>query len=122
MRHGILFIIFLFCSQILLAQTHKIAFKTDYGTIKVVLYDFTPQHRDLMVQSIRDSIYQGALFNRIIENFVYKEVNMISILRSEKLQILRATNLGLRENLMREHSIRSGLWDREGMITQKKLR
>src|SRR5690606_19612435 len=70
MRHGILFIIFLFCSQILLAQTHKIAFKTDYGTIKFVLYDFTPQHRDLMVQSIRDSIYQGALFNRIIENFV----------------------------------------------------
>lgn len=70
MRHGILFIIFLFCSQILLAQTHKIAFKTDYGTIKVVLYDFTPQHCDLMVQSIRDSIYQGALFNRIIENFV----------------------------------------------------
>ncbi len=70
MRHGILFIIFLFCSQVLLAQTHKIAFKTDYGTIKVVLYDFTPQHRDLMLQSIHDSTYQGALFNRIIENFV----------------------------------------------------
>lgn len=70
MRHGIFFIIFLFCSQVLLAQTHKIAFKTDYGTIKVVLYDFIPQHRDLMLQSIQDSTYQGALFNRIIENFV----------------------------------------------------
>lgn len=52
------------------AQTHKIAFKTDYGTIKVMLYDYTPNHRDLMLKSIQDSVYKDALFNRIIENFV----------------------------------------------------
>src|SRR5690606_40267668 len=64
--------LFLFLSsiQLSIAQSRKIALKTDYGTIKVLLYDFTPKHRDLMLQSIEDSVYQGALFNRIIENFV----------------------------------------------------
>ena len=70
MRYLSLFIIILFTTQFSAAQSRKIAFKTDYGTIKVVLYDFTPNHRDLMLQSIQDSTYQGALFNRIIENFV----------------------------------------------------
>jgi len=70
MKYYFLYIVFLFSNLNLNAQTHKIAFKTDYGTIKVVLYDFTPKHRDLMLKSIKDSTYQGALFNRIIENFV----------------------------------------------------
>lgn len=70
MRYLSLLFVFVFLHQFAVAQSRKIAFKTDYGTIKVVLYDFTPKHRDLMLQSIQDSIYQGALFNRIIENFV----------------------------------------------------
>lgn len=70
MKNFFILIVFLFSNLILNAQSHKIAFKTDYGTIKVVLYDFTPKHRDLMLQSIQDSTYQSALFNRIIENFV----------------------------------------------------
>lgn len=70
MRYLTFLLLFLFSNPNLNAQSRKIAFKTDYGTIKVVLYDFTPKHRDLMLQSIEDSVYQGALFNRIIENFV----------------------------------------------------
>ena len=70
MKYSFILIVFLFSNLILNAQSHKIAFKTDYGTIKVLLYDFTPRHRDLMLQSIQDSTYQSALFNRIIENFV----------------------------------------------------
>lgn len=52
------------------AQSKRLLFKTAFGEFKVVLYDFTPNHRDLMLKSIKDSVYQGALFNRIIENFV----------------------------------------------------
>jgi len=52
------------------AQSKHLLFKTDFGDFKVVLYDYTPNHRDLMLRSIRDTVYQGALFNRIIENFV----------------------------------------------------
>ena len=70
MHHiGLVFFFLVFC-QFTMAQSHKIAFKTDYGIIKVMLYDFTPKHRDLMLQSIKDFTYQGALFNRIIEDFV----------------------------------------------------
>ena len=70
MHYLTLLITILFTCQYSFAQSRKIAFKTDYGTIKVLLYDFTPRHRDLMLQSIQDSTYQSALFNRIIENFV----------------------------------------------------
>ncbi|MGO3807050.1 MAG: peptidylprolyl isomerase [Sphingobacterium sp.] len=52
------------------AQTHKLEFTTSYGTFKVLLYDFTPNHRDLILSSLKDSLYRGALFNRIIEGFV----------------------------------------------------
>jgi cyclophilin family peptidyl-prolyl cis-trans isomerase len=51
-------------------QTKQLLFKTAFGNFKVVLYDFTPNHRDLMLRSVKDSVYEGALFNRIIENFV----------------------------------------------------
>ena len=51
-------------------QTHKLLFKTHLGDFKVVLYDFTPHHRDLILSAIQDSVYKGAVFNRIIENFV----------------------------------------------------
>jgi len=51
-------------------QTKRLLFSTDFGNFKVLLYDFTPKHRDLILRSIRDSVYQGALFNRIINNFV----------------------------------------------------
>ncbi|MGN0003826.1 MAG: peptidylprolyl isomerase [Sphingobacterium composti] len=70
MRYLTLLFVLVFLHQFAVAQSRKIAFKTDYGTIKVMLYDFTPKHRDLMLKSIQDSIYQDALFNRIIENFV----------------------------------------------------
>jgi cyclophilin family peptidyl-prolyl cis-trans isomerase len=70
MRYLTFLFLFLSSIQLSIAQSRKIALKTDYGTIKVLLYDFTPKHRDLMLQSIEDSVYQGALFNRIIENFV----------------------------------------------------
>ncbi len=52
------------------AQSKHLLFKTAFGDFKVVLYDYTPHHRDLMLRSIQDRVYQGALFNRIIENFV----------------------------------------------------
>lgn len=52
------------------SQSNKISFNTELGSFKVLLYDFTPYHRDLMLNSIKDSVYQNALFNRVIENYV----------------------------------------------------
>lgn len=63
---GISFLFTLFSN----AQTHQLLFETKYGNFKVVLSDFTPNHRDLILNAIDDEVYQNAFFNRIIENFV----------------------------------------------------
>jgi len=52
------------------AQSHKLQFKTTHGSFKVVLYDFTPKHKQLILDAIKDDVYRDALFNRVIENFV----------------------------------------------------
>lgn len=52
------------------AQSHKLQFKTEHGSFKVMLYDFTPKHKQLILDAIRNDAYKDAVFNRIIENFV----------------------------------------------------
>ncbi len=52
------------------AQSHKLQFTTTYGSFKVVLYDFTPKHQQLILNALKNDVYKEALFNRIIENFV----------------------------------------------------
>lgn len=52
------------------AQSNKLQFKTTHGSFKVMLYDFTPKHKQLILDAIKDDVYKDALFNRIIENFV----------------------------------------------------
>ncbi len=54
----------------LLEKGPRLLFETNRGNFEVVLYDFTPRHRDLMLDAIQDEVYKDALFNRIIENFV----------------------------------------------------
>ncbi|MBW3519845.1 peptidylprolyl isomerase [Flavobacterium sp. NKUCC04_CG] len=68
-RYAILFKLF-FLTLPLVAQSHKLAFKTPQGVFKVVLYDFTPRHQQLILESVKNSVYHDALFNRIIKNFV----------------------------------------------------
>lgn len=67
---SVLLVWLLLTAQLVFAQQKNITFHTQYGDIKVELFDFTPHHRDLMLQAIEDSVYQGALFNRIIKDFV----------------------------------------------------
>lgn len=52
------------------AQSHKLQFKTSHGNFKVLLYDFTPNHQQLILNAIEENVYKEAFFNRIIENFV----------------------------------------------------
>lgn len=43
---------------------------TDYGTIKIKLYDETPQHRDNFIKLTREGFYNGTLFHRVIQGFM----------------------------------------------------
>jgi len=43
---------------------------TDYGTMKVLLYDTTPQHRDNFIKLAKEGYYDGLLFHRVINGFM----------------------------------------------------
>lgn len=51
-------------------QHSKILVQTNYGDFKVVLYDFTPKHRALLLDAVKSGVYANALFNRVIAGFV----------------------------------------------------
>lgn len=52
------------------AQSTHLLFSTDSGTFKVMLYDFTPKHKALMLEQIKKKAYKKAFFNRIVDGFV----------------------------------------------------
>lgn len=43
---------------------------TDYGTMKVMLYDSTPKHKANFIKLIEEGFYDSLLFHRIIEGFM----------------------------------------------------
>ncbi|CAN5635768.1 peptidylprolyl isomerase [soil metagenome] len=43
---------------------------TSLGTIKVKLYNETPQHRDNFIKLVNDGFYNGTLFHRVIKGFM----------------------------------------------------
>lgn len=70
MKNIILSVLCLFFITVAKSQTHQLLFKTEYGNFKVLLYDYTPAHRDLILNAIQTKVYKDALFNRIISDFV----------------------------------------------------
>ncbi len=43
---------------------------TDFGNIKIRLYDETPQHRDNFLKLVKEGFYDSTLFHRIIPEFM----------------------------------------------------
>lgn len=43
---------------------------TDFGTMKVELYDSTPQHRDNFLKLVKEGFYNDLLFHRVISGFM----------------------------------------------------
>ena len=43
---------------------------TDYGTVKIRLYDQTPYHRDNFLKLVREGFYNDLLFHRVIKDFM----------------------------------------------------
>lgn len=44
--------------------------ETDFGNMKVKLYDETPQHRDNFVKLVKENYYDDLLFHRVISGFM----------------------------------------------------
>lgn len=47
-----------------------VAITTDFGVIKVRLYDETPVHKQNFIKLINEGFYNDLLFHRVIENFM----------------------------------------------------
>ncbi len=62
--------VILFGSFSLKAQTYQAIFKTNFGNIKVVLFDDTPKHRDNFIKLVKEHFYDSLLFHRVIKEFV----------------------------------------------------
>ena len=43
---------------------------TDMGTIRVMLYNETPKHRDNFIRLVSEGFYNGVLFHRVIDGFM----------------------------------------------------
>ncbi|MDD5569619.1 MAG: peptidylprolyl isomerase [Bacteroidales bacterium] len=43
---------------------------TEYGDIKIKLYNQTPGHRDNFIKLIKQNVYNGTLFHRVIKGFM----------------------------------------------------
>lgn len=44
--------------------------ETEYGTMMIILYDATPQHRDNFIKLVEDNFYDGLAFHRVINGFM----------------------------------------------------
>lgn len=49
---------------------HEIEMVTDSGKIVIVLYNETPQHRDNFLKNVKEGVYDGQLFHRVIKDFM----------------------------------------------------
>jgi peptidyl-prolyl cis-trans isomerase B (cyclophilin B) len=70
MKDKLLIILLLVFSSVTFSQTHSAKIVTNYGTIKIMLYDGTPLHRDNFIKLVNRQYYDSLLFHRVIKNFV----------------------------------------------------
>lgn len=59
-----------FLTFICFAQNRFVRLVTNKGNITLMLYNETPKHRDAFLRSIKQGLYNDALFNRVIKGFV----------------------------------------------------
>jgi len=52
------------------AKEPEVELKTTEGNIRIRLYNDTPKHRDNFLKNVREGIYNGVLFHRVIKDFM----------------------------------------------------
>jgi peptidyl-prolyl cis-trans isomerase B (cyclophilin B) len=51
-------------------KEHIVSITTEYGTMKIKLYNETPRHRDNFLKLATEGFYDGTLFHRVIKDFM----------------------------------------------------
>src|SRR6056297_1055940 len=70
MTYIILTILFTSQTMAQLNESTKVLIETDYGSMKILLYDDTPLHRDNFIKLVKEGFYDDQLFHRVIEKFM----------------------------------------------------
>lgn len=73
MRHILFCILALLIGMPAVAQDslrHEVLFETNKGNIRIALYNETPLHRDNFLKNVREGLYDGLLFHRVISKFM----------------------------------------------------
>lgn len=65
-------------SQEELVPRRQVLLETDSGNIRIELYNETPLHRDNFLKNVREGIYDGVLFHRVISNFMVQTGDTVS--------------------------------------------
>lgn len=64
----------LLVSGVLVAQNKSkqtmVLISTEFGDIKIALYNETPQHRDNFIKLVKSKFYDGTLFHRVMDGFM----------------------------------------------------
>ncbi|MGI8893096.1 MAG: peptidylprolyl isomerase [Bacteroidia bacterium] len=53
-----------------MTKENIVLISTDYGNMKVKLYNETPQHRDNFLKLVKENFYDSLLFHRVIKDFM----------------------------------------------------
>lgn len=88
---NILVVISLFAAKPQRPKMVKI--ETSLGTIKVMLYDETPLHRDNFIKLVKEKFYDGTLFHRVIKDFMIQAGDPESV-NADSLTRLGAGGVG----------------------------
>lgn len=84
---------------------------TGYGNIKIRLYEETPVHRDNFIRLVQDSVFDGMLFHRVIDQFMIQSGDPDSKNAAPGVRLGEST---VGENLAAE--FRPQLYHKKGVI------
>ncbi|SFD29035.1 peptidyl-prolyl cis-trans isomerase B (cyclophilin B) [Chitinophaga sp. CF118] len=70
MKKHLLLLLLLLTTTIAMAKHRKVKLITPYGTMVILLYDQTPQHRDNFIKLVKAHFYDSTLFHRVINTFM----------------------------------------------------
>ena len=57
---------------------HEVLMETSMGNIRLALYNETPLHRDNFIKNVREGVYDGLLFHRVISSFMIQGGDTVS--------------------------------------------
>jgi len=100
---------FIFFATLLSAQNEtKIKISTEFGDMIAILYDDTPVHKENFLNNIKNGVYDGSLFHRVIPAFMAQGGNPDSKTATPEQGLSADTCPQLEAEIRRNHFHKKG--------------